>query len=239
MPLGNNQRVVTIVGYVAFFVTLFFFFLLVSFPIDRFSSLLESQISDALGRRVSIGDLSVSMTGGLVLSAVEVQVSSDEAQSVEEPPVPAGPGSEVAQKKAKTKLSYFIDEISIDIGFLPLLFDKLDLEVEMEAMGGEIGVEYEGPLPSKGDKRPLPVRPLRGAGEKTEESDVESDAAVPLALRVEVEALDLKKIYDLREMLPVPLSGLVGLEVDLESPTGNFDDAVGQITNLAQRCGPE
>ena len=101
MALGNNQKVITIAGYVAFFVTLFFFFLLVSFPVDRFTTLAETQLSDALGRKVSIGDLGVTWTGGLELSDVEIEVPSGSDVSPGLPSGPAGAAPESGKKPAK------------------------------------------------------------------------------------------------------------------------------------------
>ena len=70
----NRTRILKFVGYPAFFIGSFILFLLWTFPIDRFEPILDEQLEKALGREVEIGDLSISLTGNLVLSMIEVSV---------------------------------------------------------------------------------------------------------------------------------------------------------------------
>ena len=53
-------------GYSTFFFLLFSFFLVHTMPLDRFIPNMEGALGNALGRKVTIGDMATSITGGIV-----------------------------------------------------------------------------------------------------------------------------------------------------------------------------
>ena len=60
------RRVLKPAGYSTFFFVLFTFFLITTMPFDRFIPSVENLMGETLGRKVKIGSLSTSMTGGII-----------------------------------------------------------------------------------------------------------------------------------------------------------------------------
>jgi hypothetical protein len=171
MMLSSLQwRIIKLVGYPTFFILCFAVFMLWTFPVDRFAPQVEERLAAMLGREVSIGELSMSLTGAFTLEAVEIGVATEDGDRAEpeieadgEPPR-AGPGGKAADKPAP-RPKYSIEEIDVDIGFLDILFGQLDVEVESELLGGELTISYEGPLGTDEAEQPgSTVAARRAAG---------------------------------------------------------------------------
>ncbi|MDD5307768.1 MAG: type II secretion system protein GspN [Deltaproteobacteria bacterium] len=223
-----RKRLLKIIGYPVFFLVLFAAFLVVTFPLDRFAPLIRSKLSSFLERDVTIGDVSLSLLGDIVLKGVEIEVPSDGAEPEPEP-VTDGAGKDGKKPAKAPRLTYFVDEMSIDVGLFAFLVGSLHLDIEAEAMGGTIDVSYEGPMPGE-QAQPAPAPLRRRGAAKGEEAQAEATAdEEPVSLRVEVADVDLSKAYDLRRKLPVPVSGTIGFTFEIESPTGRFDAANGSL----------
>jgi type II secretion system protein N len=231
----------------------FVFFFFVSFPVDRFTPSLEQQLSNKLGRKVKIESMSLSPFGNLNIENVTVDVpqaaepaeEEDEEEGDEQPSGPKDSDTLTAKKKETPKLSYFIEEISVDIGLLSLMMGDLDFDLSMDAFGGEIELEYEGPKPSagRGSLRPpsarggrRPTRPPGGnaEGEEAEQSaepeqEEENDSS-SLYLQFSMSEISLKQIHDLRTTLPVPITGELEMSLELESEDGKLSTADGELT---------
>ncbi len=264
----KRTRILKFVGYPAFFIGSFILFLLWTFPIDRFEPILDEQLEKALGREVEIGDLSISLTGNLVLSMIEVSVP-------EAPEEPSGADDDddewdddesdgeskndrkddSSKKKKKPVLKYLIEEMVIDIGFIGLAFGQLDIELDMDFLGGDLEISFEGALPSGGDsaanaakradkrrkaqakKRRQARRPVGARsetdeeGENIEQSEEEDEDEDNQALSFSLVAtgLNLRKLHDLRNKSPLPVSGEMDLKIKIRSTTGDFRDADGLI----------
>jgi hypothetical protein len=259
-------RIVKLVGYPTFFLLCFALFTFWTFPVDRFAPQVEERLGALLGRDVSVGEVSMSLTGSFALESVEIGlVAEDDEQA--EPETEAdgearssGAGGDAAAK-ATPHPKYSIEEIDVDIGFIDLLLGELDVEVETEALGGEIAVSYEGPLRSpeaepagaigaaarrapglarrglrtqageRGQAETVPA-PREGAPVEEAKADEGGD---PMALKVEATGIQLRQILDLRRKVPVPVSGAVDLYVELSSQTGRFGDAEGRISLAAKQ----
>ena len=69
------------------------------------------------------------------------------------------------------------------------------------------------------------------AGSDDENNDSDEPAEdVPTAVHVKVDNVNLKLVHDLRDALPVPISGTLNLAVDIESPSASFEKASGKIS---------
>jgi type II secretion system protein N len=235
-----SRNTFKILGYPIVFIVFFTAFLVLSFPLESFHDDFEREITRRLEREVHIGDVGISMTGGLVFSNVEIEVPSDDGKldsgaMPEENAKEEKKGAE--NKDSKPKLTYFIDEIVIKVGLLDLLFDKLSLDVDLEGLGGTMSVEYRGPFPNakKTAKPAAGRRPRAKVADATsavplESKTVEKGESTPLSLRVEAEGISLKRLHDIRKAIPVPIAGIAGLSAHLGSATGLFKDSAGLIS---------
>lgn len=247
MEFSIQNRALKWLGYSLFFLVLFYVFLVWTFPVDRFEVTLERFLSGALGREVKIGSLGMSITGAVVLTAVEIAVDTNEdsrdrartqARSFEDEEDEEDKEQEQeSEKKAPQKLTYFIDEAVVDIGLFGLLFKRLDAELDLEAFDGTVSINYDGPLPSGQKSRPPARRrprarpnPEEGEGEeeKAEEEEGDNDSS-PLAVSVVAEEISIGRIYGLRNLLPVPLSGVLDFEMELESESGFLANSGGSV----------
>jgi hypothetical protein len=249
----TTQRVIKGLGYSSFFFTAFFIFLLWSFPVDRFTPAIERELTNVLEREVKIGDFSMSPFGNVSLSDVEIGVTAEEkevalTQAALKKPKPG------AAKNSKPIIppAYILDEISINVGLIALLFNELNINIDVEAIGGTIDIEYEGPLPgdldkkenikiiappgkfAKGSKksksRKVPGKNADTPADEDKEEDKEEEVSeTELTLFIEIENINLKRIHDLRQLMPVPISGDFNMTIDLVSPTGRFADADGEV----------
>jgi hypothetical protein len=166
------RKVAKIAGYPLFFALCFWFFAVLSFPVERFLPALESRASEFLDREVRIGEISLSLTGRLVFSDVFLEAAAepdqgpggkrDAAGDDFDDESPGGdetreaPGGNDAPAVAKARPGYAIDEVVLNLGFWALLFGDLDLGIEFEGLGGEILFSYAGPMP--GSEPDLPER---------------------------------------------------------------------------------
>lgn len=239
------RRLPKIVGYAAFFVAAFGFFLFVLFPVDRFTVAVEQQLSNKLGRKVEIESMHLSPFGTLKAANVEIEVPVAQVEEESAESVPAqGDSDGSAAKKAETKKPrYFIEEIAIDVGLLSLLWGNLDVELSMDVFGGEVQIAYDGPKPAPAARGPLrppsarrrSSRPAASAENGEEVQDVQEpqdeEEVDVSSLSVEFEASDisLKQIHDLRNSLPVPIAGQLDLSLELESEDGQLSNADGEL----------
>ncbi len=228
-----SRRVVRIIGYTAFFLVVFLIFLVWRFPVDRFDVVLERQLSKVLERDVVIGELGMTITGGVVFYNMEI--AALEENNPKEHTLKNEPNTDKKGPKNHS-LTYLIDELTVDVGLIDLLLDQLDLEIDVELFGGTLSIDYEGPLPSLEKNRPLRKRPrsrrpvATGAKEEgEEEEDDDDDEEIPISLRVEAEGISIKRLHDLREKIPVPIAGILGLSVNIESKDGRFATSSGRI----------
>ncbi len=256
---SSAKKILKIVGYPLFFLAVFLFFLLWTFPADRFAPVLESQLTSALGRKVDIGEMSISPTGDLVLSMVEIEMPKskeddplfDDDEDGDEDGDGEQEGDGSKKEKEPEALTYLIEEAVVSVGFLGLLFDELDLSVHMEALGGEISVSYDGPMPGdegsvedrkkkvRDDRRKKRAKKRRAArkgaeeeepGEEEDEEDEEEESSdKSLDLAVDVVGVKLARIHDLGQLSPLPVSGTVDMKLELKSSTGSFRDASGSM----------
>jgi type II secretion system protein N len=258
------RKIIKYAGYPLFFLALFVAFLFWTFPLDHFKPAVETQLTKLIDRAVHIDEMSMSLTGDIVLSSVEIEVppkeDDDLGLEVDDEDGEDGDGEQAEKqpKRPPPKLSYFVDEMVIDVGLFALLMDELDIAIDMDLLGGEVSIQYEGPLPADDDDeqlerrrpkrrpRPRPNTPRRpGAGpaglpapdgtegpiaEEDEEEEDEEEEQEALFLTVEARGLELRQIHDLRAKLPLPITGTLNLSLVLESPTGSFADAAGTLT---------
>ena len=268
----TRTRILKYVGYPAFFIVSFILFLVWTFPIDRFEPVLEEQLEKALGRDVEVGDLSISLTGNLVLSMIEISVpevqeeppqedddddewDDDEKESDSKEDKKNGVKDDSSKEKKKPILKYLVEEMVIDIGFIGLAFGQLDIEVEMDFLGGNLELSFSSALPSDEDsavdamkradkrrksrakthrqsRRPVGTRSETDeAGEDIEQSEEEDEDEDDQALSFSLVAtgLNLRKLHDLRNKSPLPVSGEMDLKIKIRSATGSFRDADGRI----------
>ncbi|MCP4677878.1 MAG: type II secretion system protein GspN, partial [Deltaproteobacteria bacterium] len=252
----TRRRVIRIVGYSAFFSGLFFLFLMWSFPVDRFHVLFETQLAGLLGRKVQIADVSMTMTGGVVLSGVEIEAKTDENEAKKPLRSMAEPEQKEESKKKEAKpprLTYFFDEVSVHWGLFAYLLDELKYDVDIEAFGGTVNISYSGPFssprnvksnrPPKSARKPRSRKSRRSMGlvepdeekkgeEEKKDEEKEEEGSTPLAMHIEIDGISMMRLPGLRSMLPVPISGTLGLKVDIESASGLFADSSGQAEIL-------
>jgi type II secretion system protein N len=248
-------RIVKLIGYPLFFLACFGLFLVWTFPVERFAPEAETRLSAFTGREVKVGGASMSLTGALVLFAVEIGLAPDEGG--DEPQTPAAEADgEKADAAAKPVLvpKYTIDELTVSVGFLDLLFGQLDVELDAELLGGELSIAYDGPLGGEGagaaEDGPAAVKPAAAiaarraaqralAGKKGAAAETgvsETPAATneaddePMELSIAATGIQLRQIHDLRRKSPVPIAGAVDLKLDLRSETGRFADADGHVS---------
>ncbi len=257
----TRRRVIQGIGYSAFFSAFFFLFLMWSFPVDRFHVLLETQLCSLLDRDVQIKNVSMTITGGVVLSGVEIAVKPDKDEVTKPKRSTAEPKQKEKSKKKEAKpprLTYFLDEVTVHFGLFAYLLDELKYDVDIEAFGGTVNISYLGPFSSTQDirskKRPKSTRkarsrkPRRSMGllepdnkkkEEKEKSDEEGKevaaGSTPLAVHIEINGISMMQLPGLRNLLPVPISGTLGLKVDIESTSGLFSDSSGQAEILIQK----
>ena len=273
MAGSTRKRILKLVGYPAFFVLSFILFLFWTFPIDPFEPILKEQLEKILGRDVEIGDLSISLTGNLVLSMIEISVpqEQEEPSQADDEDDEWNDGEEGDSKddkkddkkdeptkeKKKPALKYLVEELVIDIGFIDLAFGQLDIEVEMDFLGGNLEIAFLSPLPSGegadadpkkraetirkalAKKHRQPRRPLGARGEadeagkeieqSEEEKDDEDGGDPTLSFSLVATGLNLRKLHDLRNKSPLPVSGEMDLKINLRSATGEFRNADGRF----------
>ena len=255
------RRVLKPAGYSTFFFVLFTFFLITTMPFDRFIPSVENLMGETLGRKVKIGSLSTSMTGGIIFKDLEIAAKKGDASDGMTKVKKAKRGDDpdaAEQPKASESaapLGYLIDEMTVDIGVLSLLFNKLALKADADAFGGEISFSYHGPMPSSSPEKKKPSLKAamkrnarrRHANAKTSSAEAASEEEIsseeeddedededkgdengPMSLTVEVSEAILKRIVDLNDLLPVPLDGNLNLDVDLHSEAG-WDASEGKI----------
>ncbi len=267
----TRTRILKFVGYPAFFIVSFILFLLWTFPIDRFEPILEEQLEKALGREVEIGDLSISLTGNLVLSMIEISVPEEPEESSgaddddddddewddDEKESADDKKDDSSREKKKPALKYLVEEMVIDVGFIGLAFGQLDVELDMDFLDGDLEISFVGSLPSGGDssadalkradkrrkaqakKRRQARRPVGARGETGEEGedeeqseegeDEEDEDDQALSFSLAATGLNLRKLHDLRNKSPLPVSGKMDLKIKIRSATGDFRDADGHI----------
>jgi type II secretion system protein N len=226
----TGRQIVRIIGYSGFFVVAFMFFFVACFPIERFGRLLERQLGGFLGREVTIGETDLSLTGALVLSNVEIGVPAEGGQVVE--PVPASDSKKKNKDKKqpkKRRLVYTIEEVSIDLGMLALAFGELDIEVDMEAFGGTLRVDFEGPSSIFGERKAQPDLPRNARVGGDDRSGDDLDDETPMSLEVEIEGILLDRVHDLKSIFPMPITGTLNFEMALDSPTSKLADSSGQV----------
>jgi len=259
MDSTTLRKIVKYAGYPLFFVAVFLLFLFWTFPLAHFKPALESQLTKLIDRPVRIEDISMSPTGNIVLSSVEIEVPQEEptfadSDDEDDEDEDGEAGQAKPKKQQPAKLSYLVDEMVIDLGLFSLLFDELDIDIEMDLLGGEVSIRYDGPLPTGDEevgrpatkRRPRPrtatprrpgpaglpapdgVEPPNAEGEEEAPEEAEADQA--LSLVVEAEGLELRQIHDLRSKLPLPITGTLDLTIELSSSTGSFADADGSMT---------
>jgi type II secretion system protein N len=161
---------------------------------------------------------------------VEIGVSAEDGQVVE-PIVNSDSQKKNKDKKQpkERRLVYTVDEVSVNLGMLALAFGELDVEVDVEALGGTLKVDFEGPLSFLGGKeiKNDPSRNTRAGGEDRDDGDIEEDT--PISLEVEIEGILLEQIHDLKSILPVPIMGTLDFELEIDSPTSKLADSSGHI----------
>jgi hypothetical protein len=156
----RTGKVVKTLGYTSLFMVLFTVFLVMSLPLERFTGNIETLLEGTLNRKVHIGNISTALTGGIVLSSVEIGAGksddSDES-NLDEPPEKEvsedETGEEKEKKPKKQVINYLFDEIAINLGLFSFLFGNLDVSADVTGLGGEISIAYNGPLP-KGEGKP-------------------------------------------------------------------------------------
>jgi hypothetical protein len=77
-PSPAQKRVIKLVGYPLFFLLCFWIFLGLTFPGDRFIPIVESKAGAVLGRKVSVGSLSVSPFGSMTVQDLRIAVPSED-----------------------------------------------------------------------------------------------------------------------------------------------------------------
>ncbi len=274
MAGSTRTRIFKFVGYPAFFILSFILFLVWTFPIDRFEPILKEQLAKTLGRNVEIGDVSISLTGNLVLSMIEIEVpqepedlsqtdddddewDDDEEEGDSKDDKKDDKKDDSSREKKKPVLKYLVEEMVIDVGFIDLAFGQLDLSVEMDFLGGNLEISFSGAIPSGEDsvadakkradkrrnaqakKRRQPRRPVGTRGEADEsgegleqseegEDDEDGDHQT-LSFSLVATGLNLRKLHDLRNKSPLPVSGEMDLKIKIRSATGDFKNADGRI----------
>ncbi len=273
MAGSTRMRILKYVGYPAFFIVFFIFFLLWTFPIDRFEPILNEQLEKALGRKVEIGDVSISLTGNLVLSMIEIEVpqepedpsgldddddewDDDEEEGDSKEDKKSDKKGDASKEKKKPTIKYLIEEMVIDISFIGLAFGQMDVEVDMDFLDGDLEISFSGALPSGDDsvadankradkrrkaqakKRRQARRPVGTRGEtdeeeegieESEEEDEDDVDEQALSFSLVATGLNLRKLHDLRNKSPLPVSGQMDLKIKIRSATGDFRSADGRI----------
>lgn len=258
---ATARKIFKYVGYPVFFLACFYLFTILTFPVERLAPGLEVLAGQMLGRKVYIGGASLSLGGGLVFTGVEIEVPEkedpprapgrrgswelDDDDDDDDDDVEDGEGQEAGEQP---RPSYRLERVSVDIGLLALLFDKLDLRVSFDGLGGTVRFAYAGPKPEERSGRPVAPRGrpagrgaipgAPGSGPPGSEQQhgrqivTGDDGGKGTGMRVTVEArgLELGRLHDIRSKVPLPLSGRLDLEVSLASPTGSFSDAEGEMT---------
>jgi hypothetical protein len=255
------RRILKFAGYPLFFLIAFGAFLFWTFPVERFRPAVEKQLKNIIDREVRIEDMSLSLTGDVVLSGVQIQMPAEEAEeearrkfAADEDEEEDDDGEEASEEpKPKPALAYHVDEMAIDVGYLGLLLGELDVEVELDFLGGDVSIAYVGPMPSEEEEQQRPRRGPRGRpprqkprrpgaaggppaadgveepGAEEDDDEDEEEEATPLSLVIEAEGLELRQFHDLRAKLPLPITGQIDIDIALSSETGEFQDASGTM----------
>ncbi|MBN2343869.1 MAG: type II secretion system protein GspN [Deltaproteobacteria bacterium] len=254
-----QKKIIKAIGYPAFFSMCFSVFLALTFPAERFLPMAEAQLTDILGRKVTIEDLSISPFGSVTLEGVNIEVPQEDdsspngRSSFEESDDEDEDGDEGDQKNEDKKEvkpiapKYYVEEMHFEVGILSLLFGDLELNVEMDFLGGHVEVSYVGPI--SGDKkenelteeeaqltpaeRAALLRERRAAkveeAEKDAESEEASDEGDEVSFSMVATGLNLIQFWDLKDFLPLPMFGQLDFGIELKTKTGKFKDAEGKM----------
>ncbi|MDJ0763752.1 MAG: type II secretion system protein GspN [Myxococcota bacterium] len=231
-----DRKLFRYLGYGVFFVVLFFVFLLLGFPIERFKGAAEQQLATLLKRDIRIGDMDMTMSGNIVLTNVEIAKKDDDNPASPPPPVEDG-SADASQSEPRIStraIPYRIEEIQVNVGFLDLLFDRLDVKVDIQAFGGGITAAYSGPMPQQETREKQRIRPRRTEDPSAEETQ---DSDIPLSLEMRAEGLVMKRMPGLSEKIPVPVDGSMDLAVELTSQAGLFSQSDGRIALTLKDVG--
>ncbi|MBN2716193.1 MAG: type II secretion system protein GspN [Deltaproteobacteria bacterium] len=255
--LSSRQlRIIKWIGYPAFFVCSFLFFMALTFPADRFLPIAEAKLTEVLGREVTINDLSISPFGSVSLTGVAIEVPTDE-EELKKKNIPDSDAADVnggaggdtdsdASAAAAPKPivpRYHIDEMNVRVGIWSLIFGDLDVEVDADFLGGNILVKYKAPLSSDDEADAdeaaelATLTPAERVKLKREQREQEKAAAAAgevepgKAVSFSVVATDLNLIqfWDLKDLLPLPMFGNLDFGIEIKTETGKMADAAGKM----------
>ncbi|MBN2524834.1 MAG: type II secretion system protein GspN [Deltaproteobacteria bacterium] len=171
---SSQMRIVKAIGYPLFFFGCYFLFLTLTFPADRFLPVAEAKLTEVLGRKVKIDELSISPLGSVSLSGVTIEVpqvenvgkkdtheedaedaeGEDDENDDDTPEATSGAAkdtsAEGSAKPAPPSIvpKYYIEKMNVDVSLWSFIFGDLELEIAADFLGGNILVKYKGPLSS-------------------------------------------------------------------------------------------
>jgi type II secretion system protein N len=118
----RTRTLLKVLGYAAFFGVCFVVSLVITFPYDRLTGYAEAQIEQATGLQTTIESIRPAILGGVHLEGVTLGPSLT-------PPI----GAETVSDSPWVR----IDEATVDVSLLSLLFGQLDTEFDLELAGGQ------------------------------------------------------------------------------------------------------
>ncbi len=233
----SQKKIIKMVGYPLFYSVAFLIFLTLTFPGDRFIPMVEGKLGEMSGRKVSIDELSVSPLGSISLEGVRIKVPVKDGDKDDDKDDDFGSNDKEQDGKSskikhKPVSEYVIDEINVDMGILGLLFGNLSIDIDMDFLGGDVSLSYEGALPAQkntGLSDDEKSNSKADLGNKDASGDHEPDDNNPLHIKFNADNLNLIQFVDLKDFLPMPLFGTISFGLDITTETGNLSDANGTV----------
>lgn len=251
ISLSQGQlKIVKAVGYPTFFVVCYCFFLALTFPAQRFIPMAERQLSALLGRDVSIENMSISPFGSLALEGVTIGVPQDETAlaaaaakeklALKQPskrlPTKKGKAAQAAQAPKPIVPKYRVKQMQVDVGIWAFLMGEIEVDVEMDFLGGNIQVAYKGALPDVESEKKAELTPQEKAKRirdlrsgKVVAQTLPEDEESEMMLSFVAKDLNLIQFWDLKDFLPLPMFGKLDFGIELQTTTGKFKDATGKM----------
>lgn len=134
------RRILVWGGYPLYSLVLFVVCLYFTFPYERIKSLIEDQLSSSGRMTVTIGELGPSPLLGMTASDIKVVLRP---KPVRRPGAAGQPGGGGAPTSKPKPMRMLIDEVSIGAGIGALLGGGIDVDFDVDGLGGEIVGSYK------------------------------------------------------------------------------------------------
>ena len=208
---GRMLRILKWVGYPLFALFAFVVAFYLMFPYDKVKTRVEDFLSASGEMELSIGSLGPSPLTGVKAEDLVLRIKETQAPGGANPAATTagaeGEGAPVKKEAGRARFSRVVlDEVRIGVGLLALLGGGLDIDFDVEGMGGTVEGEFA----------------------RSKKKD--------MALKLEVEGIKLGQAKILSSKLGLPLEGGLSAEVDVKVPAGKMNEASGFIKISCKEC---